>query len=302
MRPASPTGSTGSRLRRARRSAAPASSPGRSRQSFRRRRARARPRSRPVRRETRAGPVDGGAPRRPRAARARRWPRPRASATGTRAHAGHVVMMLPNTDNATNATRTQPRLRAESVRRHHDSVTAPPCTRSASMSTTGIATKKSHDNDTTARANISATQGASNTPAMRVNSTLRRIVSAHGSGGRSCGHAARRRDRGEQAPEREEREELARQAEPALVVDDDPAQVVEHAEGRWRRDLRGQPERRRRRERVDQQRFDAPPRRCRRRRDVRCRRSRSPTGRILRAARPPRRGVSPPANCFFMFL
>ena len=117
---------------------------------------------------------------------------PASAATGTRAHAGHVVMTLPNTDNATNATRTQPRLRAESVRRHHDSVTAAPCRRRASMSTTGIATKKSHDNDTTARANMSATHGASNTPAMSVNNTLRRIVSAHGSSARSCGHAARR--------------------------------------------------------------------------------------------------------------
>ena len=60
------------------------------------------------------------------------------------------------------------------------------------MSTTGIATKKSHDNDTTASANINAAHGASNTPTITVNKTLRRIVSAQGSGGMSCGHAARR--------------------------------------------------------------------------------------------------------------
>ena len=60
------------------------------------------------------------------------------------------------------------------------------------MSTTGIATKNSHDNDTTAGANIRATHGVSSTLAITVNNTLRRTVTAQGSGGRSCGHAARR--------------------------------------------------------------------------------------------------------------
>ena len=124
------------------------------------------------------------------------------------------------------------------------------------MSTTGIATKKSHDNDTTARANISATQGASNTPAMSVNSTLRRIVTAHGSSARSCGHAARRQTAVSRLRNTRNARSSPAKPEPALVVDDDPAQVVEHAERRWSRDLRGETERRRGRERVDEQRFD----------------------------------------------
>ena len=124
------------------------------------------------------------------------------------------------------------------------------------MSTTGIATKKSHDNDTTASANINAAHGASSTPTITVNKTLRRIVSAQGSGGMSCGHAARRQTAVSSAAEHDEREQFERQPDPALVVDDDPAQVVEHAERRRRRDLSGESERRRRRERIDQERFD----------------------------------------------
>ena len=59
------------------------------------------------------------------------------------------------------------------------------------MKTTGIATKKSQDNDTTASANIDPAHGASNTPTITVNDTLRRMVTAQGSGPMSCGHAAR---------------------------------------------------------------------------------------------------------------
>ena len=52
--------------------------------------------------------------------------KPASMATGTRAQTGHMVMMLPKPESATNATSTQPTLRTESVRLHHEPVTAPP--------------------------------------------------------------------------------------------------------------------------------------------------------------------------------
>ena len=48
----------------------------------------------------------------------------------------------------------------ESVRRHQPPVIAPPATSTASMRTTGTATKNNHDSETTARAKTSPTHGA----------------------------------------------------------------------------------------------------------------------------------------------
>ena len=110
------------------------------------------------------GPPADGAPRRPRAATARRS-RPREHGDGNaRPHRARRHEAAEHGECDERDEHPTERCAAESVRRHHEPVTAPPCTRSASMRTTGIATKNSHDNETTASANISAAHGASSSP------------------------------------------------------------------------------------------------------------------------------------------
>ncbi len=87
---------------------------------------------------------------------------PASAATGSRQAAGHVLNTLPKPVMDRKVRTATPATGHETGPRHQLDRIAPPATSTASISTTGTATKNNHDSETTAIANINPTQGASN--------------------------------------------------------------------------------------------------------------------------------------------
>ena len=86
---------------------------------------------------------------------------PATAATGSRQTAGHVLNTLPKPVMATKLRTTTPATGHDTGPRHQLERIAPPATSTASINTTGTATKNNHDSETTAIANINPTHGAS---------------------------------------------------------------------------------------------------------------------------------------------